>query len=161
MVKSLIKLFSYYDLTVTDVERGSRYGGNIRVHVTKGKNRNVSKNVELLLKEEEDAGLYEIKTYEKFGHAVIDLANKGNYGVVGDSVQVNYHLNKNKELGQNVRILGSRMTSEFYGVVLRKENLELKRRIDTSLTELLKNGKVEKLHKKWGLGEFAVVPLPE
>ena len=46
-LKSLIKLFSYYDLTVTDVERGSRYGGNIRVHVTKGKNRNVSKNVEL------------------------------------------------------------------------------------------------------------------
>ena len=74
-LKSLIKLFSYYDLTVTDVERGSRYGGNIRVHVTKGKNRNVSKNVELLLKEEEDAGLYEIKTYEKFANRVKQAKN--------------------------------------------------------------------------------------
>ena len=74
-LKSLIKLFSYYDLTVTDVERGSRYGGNIRVHVTKGKNRDVSKNVELLLKEEEDAGLYEIKTYEKFANRVKQAKN--------------------------------------------------------------------------------------
>ena len=44
-LKSLIKLFSYYNFTVTDVERGTRYGGNIRVHVTKGKNRNVSERV--------------------------------------------------------------------------------------------------------------------
>ena len=44
-LKSLIKLFSYYNFTVTDVERGTRYGGNIRVHVTKGKNRNVSESV--------------------------------------------------------------------------------------------------------------------
>lgn len=65
-LKSLIKLFSYYDFTVTDVERGTRYGGNIRVHVTKGKNKNVSKNVESLLKLEEEFGLYELDTYRKF-----------------------------------------------------------------------------------------------
>ena len=48
-----------------------------------------------------------IKTYEKFGHAVIDMANKGNDGVVGDSVQVNYYFNKDKELIKNARFLGS------------------------------------------------------
>ncbi len=99
-----------------------------------------------------------IKTYEKFGHAVIDMANKGNDGVVGDSVQVNYYFNKNKVLTQNARFLGSRMTSEFYGIVLRKENLELKQKIDASLKDLLKNGTVQKLHDKWSLGDFAVVP---
>ena len=102
-----------------------------------------------------------IKTYEKFGHAVIDMANNGNDGVVGDSVQVNYYFNKNKELSRNARFLGSRMTSEFYGIVLRKENLELKRKIDASLTELLRNGRVQKLHEKWNLGKFSIVPLPE
>jgi ABC-type amino acid transport substrate-binding protein len=102
-----------------------------------------------------------IKTYEKFGHAVIDMANKGNDAVVGDSVQVNYYFNKNKELSRNARFLGSRMTSEFYGIVLRKGNLELKRKIDASLTELLSNGSVQKLHEKWNLGEFSIVPLPE
>src|SRR3989338_5484387 len=55
-LKSLIKLFSYYNFTITDVERGSRYGGNIRVHVTKGKNRHVSKNVTALLNLEENFG---------------------------------------------------------------------------------------------------------
>jgi polar amino acid transport system substrate-binding protein len=101
-----------------------------------------------------------IKTYEKFGHAVIDMANKGNDAVVGDSVQVNYYFNKKKELSQNARFLGSRMTSEFYGIVLGKENLELKRKIDASLIELLKNGRVKKLHEKWNLGEFSIIPLP-
>jgi len=78
-LKSLIKLFSYYDLTVTDVERGSRYGGNIRVHVTKGKDKPISENVSLLLKLEEESGLYDLKTYEKFAERVkkakIDFMN--------------------------------------------------------------------------------------
>ena len=102
-----------------------------------------------------------IKTYEKFGHAVIDLANKGNDAVVGDSVQVNYYFTKNNELTQSARFLGSRMTSEFYGIVLRKDDIELKQKIDASLTALLNNGTIQKLHDKWNLGKFAVVPLPE
>lgn len=100
-----------------------------------------------------------IKTYEKFGHAILDLANNGNDGVVGDSVQANYYFNKNKELTQGARFLGSRLTSEFYGIVLRKEGLDLKHKIDASLRELLENGTVQKLHDKWNLGTFAVVPL--
>jgi len=102
-----------------------------------------------------------IKTYEKFGHAVIDLANKGNDAVVGDSVQVNYYFTKNNELTQSARFLGSRMTSEFYGIVLRKDDIELKQKIDASLTVLLQNGTIQKLHDKWNLGKFAVVPPPE
>jgi polar amino acid transport system substrate-binding protein len=102
-----------------------------------------------------------IKTYEKYGHAIIDLANKGNDGVVGDSVQANYYFNENKELTQNARFLGSRMTSENYGIALRKEDLELKQKIDVSLAELLKNGVVQKLHDKWNLGEFAAIPQPK
>ena len=74
-LKSLIKLFSYYNFTVTNVERGTRYGGNIRVHVTKGKNRNVSESVESLLKLEEKSGLYKIETYEKFADRVKQAKN--------------------------------------------------------------------------------------
>ena len=69
-LRSLMALFKQYDFTVTDVERGSRYGGNIRVHVTKGKGRTVSKNVTNLLKEEKAAGLGNIQTYEKFARRV-------------------------------------------------------------------------------------------
>lgn len=69
-LRSLIELFRPYDFTVTDVERGDRYGGNIRVHVTKGKGRKVSPRVAALLKEEKVAGLGNIKTYRAFAARV-------------------------------------------------------------------------------------------
>lgn len=65
-LKSLIKLFSYYNFTIAEVERSGRYGGNIRVHVVRGKNRPVADSVANLLKLEEKSGLYELKTYKKF-----------------------------------------------------------------------------------------------
>ena len=69
-LKSLVKLFSYYNFTITDIERGSRYGGNIRVHVSKGKNRNISENVTEMLNLEEQSGLYKLETYRKFADRV-------------------------------------------------------------------------------------------
>ena len=74
-LKSLIKLFSYYNFTITDVERGTRYGGNIRIHVTKGKNRDVSERVQSLLKLEEESGLYQLETYTKFAERVKQAKN--------------------------------------------------------------------------------------
>lgn len=67
---SLIKLFEPYDFTVTDVERGSRYGGNIRVHVTKGKGRPVAPSVAQLLQVEKEAKLDKLPTYVQFGMRV-------------------------------------------------------------------------------------------
>ena len=69
-LKSLVKLFSYYNFTITDVERGSRYGGNLRIHATKGKNRPVSESVGQLLAVEEQAGLNRLETYQNFAERV-------------------------------------------------------------------------------------------
>ena len=69
-LKSLITLFNQYDFTVTDVERGNRYGGNIRIHATKGKGRLVSPEVKNLLKLEEEFGLKELETFVKFANRV-------------------------------------------------------------------------------------------
>ena len=69
-LKALIALFDQYDFTVTDVERGDRYGGNIRVHVTKGKGREVGPEVAKLLKIEEEFGLGKLETFEKFADRV-------------------------------------------------------------------------------------------
>lgn len=71
-LKALVTLFDQYDFTVTDVERGDRYGGNIRVHVTKGKGRPVSPEVSKLLKLEEESGLGKLETYTKFAKRVQD-----------------------------------------------------------------------------------------
>ncbi|MDQ5922728.1 MAG: hypothetical protein QG644_436 [Patescibacteria group bacterium] len=69
-LKSIIKLFEPYDFTVTDVERGDRYGGNIRVHVSKGRGKKVSNSVKELLKLENSKGLNKIETYKKFAKKV-------------------------------------------------------------------------------------------
>lgn len=69
-LKSLIALFDQYDFTVTDVARGDRYGGNIRVYVTKGKGKKVSPEVKRLLKLEEEFGLGKLQTYTKFAMRV-------------------------------------------------------------------------------------------
>ena len=67
---SLIALFDQYDFTVVDVERGERYGGNIRVYAAKGKGKEVSQAVTDLLKKDKEAGLDKIETYTKFADRV-------------------------------------------------------------------------------------------
>ncbi len=75
-LKALVTLFDQYDFTVTDVERGDRYGGNIRVHVTKGKGHTVAAAVTDLLKLEESSGLGRLETYTKFAKRVQDARLK-------------------------------------------------------------------------------------
>lgn len=75
-LKALVTLFDQYDFTVTDVERGDRYGGNIRVHVTKGKGHAVASAVTELLKLEEVSGLGKLETYTKFAKRVQDARLK-------------------------------------------------------------------------------------
>ncbi|OGE32342.1 methyltransferase [Candidatus Daviesbacteria bacterium RIFCSPHIGHO2_02_FULL_41_10] len=69
-LKSLIKLFDQYDFTVTDVARGDRYGGNIRVYATKGRGKKVNPEVKKLLKTENDFGLGKLETYKTFAERV-------------------------------------------------------------------------------------------
>lgn len=69
-LKAYVKLFEHYDFTITDVERGDRYGGNIRVYATKGKNKKVSPTVNKLLKLEKDFGLDKLGTFITFANRV-------------------------------------------------------------------------------------------
>lgn len=67
---SLVALFNQYDFSVTDVERGERYGGNIRVYVSKGKGKPQGEAVTKLLQLEKEAGLNKLETYTKFADRV-------------------------------------------------------------------------------------------
>ena len=69
-LKAYVKLFEQYDFTVTDVEKGDRYGGNIRVYATKSKGKPVSPEVKKLLKVEKDFGLGKVETYIQFANRV-------------------------------------------------------------------------------------------
>lgn len=67
-LRSLVKLFEPYDFVVTDVERGDRYGGNIRIHATKGRDGSPTERVRQLLAAEREFGLDKWQTYERFAH---------------------------------------------------------------------------------------------
>ena len=65
-LKSLIRLYDYYDFTVVHAQRVSRYAGNLRVHAMKGKGRRPTPAVAALLAEEEEAGLYDSALFDSF-----------------------------------------------------------------------------------------------
>ena len=75
-LKALTKLMPQYGLEVFDVQRASRYGGNIRAYVAPRGTREVSDNVANLLKEEEDKGLFDPKVWEQWRKSVIDNRTK-------------------------------------------------------------------------------------
>ncbi|PIQ69048.1 MAG: methyltransferase [Candidatus Taylorbacteria bacterium CG11_big_fil_rev_8_21_14_0_20_46_11] len=64
--KSLVALFPYYGMEVFDVERGDRYGGNIRAYAARKGTRNISKNVGELLAHEDKVGLHKPETWIKW-----------------------------------------------------------------------------------------------
>lgn len=65
-VKSIVRLFDYYDFTVVDVDRIPNYGGSIRVYAMKGKGHPVGDSVTRLIAEETRLGLYGNETYDRF-----------------------------------------------------------------------------------------------
>lgn len=67
-LKSLVTLFDQYDFTLTDVERGDRYGGNIRMIATKGKGRKVNPEVKKLLALEKEFGLGKKEIFTNFAN---------------------------------------------------------------------------------------------
>jgi hypothetical protein len=71
-LKSLVTLFSYYDMEVFDVERGERYGGNIRAYVAWKGAQPVQRRVGELLALEEAMGLHGPEAWRGFRQRVSD-----------------------------------------------------------------------------------------
>ncbi len=65
-LKSLLKLFSYYNLSIVEVEMGFGFRHNLKVVAVKGKDKPAEKSVKDFLQKEQEAGLYNLETYKKF-----------------------------------------------------------------------------------------------
>ena len=78
--------------------------------------------------------------------------------VVGESSGTLYYKTHEKELFEKIKMVGEIMTEEFYGIVLRKEDIELMEKVNHGLSRLLKSGVVQRLHDKWGLGKSSSLP---
>ena len=72
---SLINFFKKFDVTVYKSEKINTHGGSLRVYIKKGKKNKINKNINQFLKEEENFGVKEFKTYEKFGEEIYKIKN--------------------------------------------------------------------------------------
>ncbi|GJL78881.1 MAG: hypothetical protein NPINA01_18700 [Nitrospinaceae bacterium] len=98
------------------------------------------------------------KGYDIHGHAVTDLINGEVDAVLGESTGTLYYKNQQKDYFKKIKMVGEILTEEHYGIVFRKEDTKLLAKVNAALTDLLKDGTVEKLHAKWDLGAAAQVP---
>lgn len=70
-LKSLIYLFNQYNLKVIDAIVVDRYNGSIKVTATNNPNRKANKNVEKLLRKEEEFGIFKNKVWKNFESNII------------------------------------------------------------------------------------------
>ena len=70
-LKSLIHLFSLFNMNVVYAEVLQRYQGSIKVVITKDQNFKKDISVEKILRKEEEIGLYEPKIWNEFKNNVI------------------------------------------------------------------------------------------
>ena len=70
---SLVNFFKQFNLKIFKSERVDTHGGSIRVYIKKDKKVKIDKSVKKMLKAEEDFGIKDFKTYQKFGESVYEI----------------------------------------------------------------------------------------
>ena len=70
---SLINFFNQFDATIFKAEKINTHGGSLRIFIKKGKKNKIEKSVKILLKEEEDFGIKNFKTYQYFAKKIYKI----------------------------------------------------------------------------------------
>ena len=88
-----------------------------------------------------------VREFNLVPEVVMELQNKGVDAVINDLPVNQYYIKtaNNKEL----KIVGSILEAEDYGIALDKKNTEVQKKLNTALAELKKNGEYDKIYEKW------------
>ena len=70
---SLVNFFNQFDAKIFKAEKVDTHGGSIRVYIKKDKKVKIEQSVKKMLKEEENFGIKDYKTYQKFGEKVYKI----------------------------------------------------------------------------------------
>ncbi len=70
---SLKYFFNQFQAKIYKSEKINTHGGSLRIYIKKDKKVKVESNVKKILKEEEDFGIKDFKTYKKFGEKVYEI----------------------------------------------------------------------------------------
>jgi hypothetical protein len=69
----LTNFFNQFGAKIFRCEKIDTHGGSLRVYISKYKKVKIEKNVKQMLKDEEDFGIKNFKTYKKFGEKVYQI----------------------------------------------------------------------------------------
>ncbi len=89
---------------------------------------------------------FELKEYEKVLEPFIDMKSGDLDAIVVDEIVARYFVNSDPE---SYKLAEEKFISEPIGVMFKKDNVELMKRVDKSLDELRKNGNLKKISEKW------------
>ena len=70
---SLVNFFNQFKVKIFRSEKVNTHGGSIRVYIKKDKNIKIETSVKKMLKEEEEFGIKDFKTYQKFAEKVYKI----------------------------------------------------------------------------------------
>lgn len=98
-----------------------------------------------------------LKTYASIQDALLDLQNGRIQAVFGDIPVFNEWLSRNKNLkNYGLNILSEEEASEFSegtGIAVRKEDVELVKKINSAFDKLLVDGTIDKLKVQYGMAQ--------
>ena len=70
---SLVNFFNQFETKIFRSEKVDTHGGSLRIYVKKDKKVKIESSVKKMLREEEDYGIKDFKTYQKFGKKVYKI----------------------------------------------------------------------------------------
>jgi polar amino acid transport system substrate-binding protein len=89
-----------------------------------------------------------LKAYDDIALAFDDLISKRSEAVVIDGPVAVQYL-KNPKFQGKIKVVGEPMTSEFYGIAVKKGNKDVLDKINAALKTLQTNGTLDKLKGQW------------
>jgi lysine-arginine-ornithine-binding protein len=96
----------------------------------------------------------EVVKYDSVALALTDLRNKRIDAVVGDAPVLRYMI---LQSFQDLKTVGSQFTDEKLGIVLARDNDDLRRAVNAALWRIKDSGEYDRIHQKW-FGEAAEQP---
>ena len=70
---SLVNFFNQFDAKIFKSEKVDTHGGSLRIYVKKDKKVKIDSSVKIMLKQEENFGIKDFKTYQEFGQKVYKI----------------------------------------------------------------------------------------
>jgi polar amino acid transport system substrate-binding protein len=91
----------------------------------------------------------EEKTYNEIGLAFVDLVNGRIDGVVIDTPVAGDYVSQNADYKTKLKIVGSPMTEEYYGVVVKKGDTKTLDAVNAGLKKVLGTAEYNAIEDKW------------